>query len=386
MIDFNVVVVGTGFMVFTHIEALRRLGLPVLGIMGSSPAKSEEARAKLGLKKAYASFDDILNDGDINVVHLCVPNDLHFDFARKALLAGKHVMCEKPLAMNTRDSGELVALAKNRNLAAAVCYNLRFYPLNLHVKQIMRQKDMGNIFHINGSYVQDWLLYDTDYNWRLLSEKSGKLRVVADIGTHWLDLMETITGLEIDSVFADLKIFHSTRCRPSGEVETYSQNKVNNSTEQEFIDIDTEDYGSLLMRFKSGATGSLHVSQVVAGRKNCLRYEISGSKQAVSWDSERPNELWIGHRDRANETMLRDPSLISEEAAGYCSYPGGHNEGYSDTFKQCFKSFYQYISADDFDAAKDFPTFEDGHRQILLCEAILKSNQQEQWVKLKGKL
>lgn len=386
MIDFNVAVVGTGFMGFAHIEALRRLSIPVLGIMGSSPEKSEDARGKLGLKKAYALFDDILTDDEINVVHLCVPNDLHFDFARKALLAGKHVMCEKPLAMNAMDSEELVVLAKSQNLAAAVCYNLRFYPLNLHVKQIIQQKDMGNIFHINGSYVQDWLLYDTDYNWRLLSEKSGNLRVISDIGTHWLDLMETITGLEIDSVFADLKIFHPTRCRPSGEVETYSQNKVNSSTQQEFIDIDTEDYGSLLIRFKGGATGSLYVSQVVAGRKNCLRYEISGSKQAVSWDSERPNELWIGHRDRANETMLRDPSLISKEAAGYCSYPGGHNEGYSDTFKQCFKSFYQYISVGDFEAAKDFPTFEEGHRQILLCEAILKSSQREQWVKLKGKL
>lgn len=383
MFDIRVAIVGTGFMGPVHVEALRRLGVPVAGIMGSSHQKSEEACTALGLAKAYATYDELLSDDKVQAVHLCVPNMLHFDMAKRALLAGKHVMCEKPLAMNSQESSALLALAQRKNLAAGVCYNLRFYPLNIHARQMVKSDQLGRIFHVNGSYVQDWLLYDTDYNWRLLREKSGDLRAVSDIGTHWMDMLQMITGLEIEAVFADLKIFYETRKRPQGEVKTYSHDSTDVSSYED-VAIDTEDSGSILFRFKGGATGCLHVSQVTAGRKNAIRYEIAGSQQAVAWDSERPNEMWIGHRDRPNEVILRDPSLMAPEAAAYSSCPGGHNEGYSDTFKQCFKAFYKYIAAGDFSAPADFPSFEDGHHEILLCEAILESSRREKWVKIKG--
>jgi len=195
--------------------------------------------------------------------------------------------------------------------------------------------------------------------------------------------MHAITGLEVESVCADLKTVHTERRRPKGEVETF-KGKQGAAVETEPVSIATEDYGSVMMRFRGGSRGLLWVSQVTAGRKNCLRFEIAGSKCAVSWVSEVPNELWIGHRERSNETLVRDPSLLSDAARRFANYPGGHNEGFPDTFKQCFRSFYDYIQAGDLSAPPTFPTFADGHREIVLCEAILKSHRENRWVELPG--
>jgi predicted dehydrogenase len=215
-----------------------------------------------------------------------------------------------------------------------------------------------------------------------LAEQGGQLRAVADIGTHWLDLMHAITGLEIEKVFADLKTVHEVRQRPKGEVQTF-KGKEEKIVATEPIDITTDDYGCVMFRFSNGGCGVLWVSQVTAGVKNCLKYEIAGSKSALSWSSVEPNTLWIGHRDRANESLIRDPALVSDLAASYMSYPGHHNEGFADTFKQCFKAFYDYIQAGDFDAPAQFATFEDGHREAVLCEAILRSTRENRWVKIK---
>lgn len=381
MNQLKAAVVGAGFIGPVHVEALRRLGITVTGILGCDDAESQRAKASLGLPKAYASIDELLADKSVDAVHLAVPNVLHYEFSKKALAAGKHVMCEKPLAMNTEQSAELVELARSRGKAAAVCYNLRYYPLNLHARAMVARGDLGEIYAINGSYVQDWLLYDTDYNWRVLADQGGQLRAVADIGTHWMDLILSITGLAVDSVFADLNTVHKIRKRPLGEVETFT-GKMGAQAATEPIEITTDDYGCMLFRFKNGARGSMHVSQVTAGRKNCLRYEISGAKCALAFDSESPNQLWIGYRGKSNECLIRDPSLLSDLACSFTSYPGGHNEGFPDAFKQCFRSFYQYIAAGDFSAEPLFPTFAEGHREVLLCEAILESHRREKWVKV----
>jgi predicted dehydrogenase len=316
----------------------------------------------------------------VQAVHLAVPNVLHYEFAKRAINAGKHVLCEKPLAMTSKESGELVELAKGKKLAAAVCYNVRFYPLNLEARDRVARGEIGKIYAVNGSYTQDWLFYDTDYNWRVLSDQGGELRAVADIGTHWMDLVTSITGLEVESVFADLNIVHPVRKRPKGEVETYS-GKLATERQTEPVKIDTEDYGCILFRFKGGARGSLWVSQVTAGRKNCIRYEIAGANCALAWNSESPNEIWIGHRNKANESLIRDPSLVGQLARGYLNYPGGHNEGFPDAFKQCFRSFYNYIAAGDYNAAPLYPTLAQGHKEVVLCEAILKSHREQAWVK-----
>ena len=382
MHNIGTAVVGAGFIGPVHVEALRRLGVTVTGILGCDQNESLSAQKKLGLPKAYSSYEELLSDPAVNVVHLAVPNVLHYEMARQALLAGKHVMCEKPLAMNSQQSAELVELARSTRLAAGVCYNIRFYPLNLQARQMVAKGELGQIYAVNGSYVQDWLLYPNDYNWRVLAEQGGPLRAVADIGTHWMDLICSITGLEVEEVLADLYTVHKVRQRPIGEVETFT-GKLKTEQQTVEVPITTEDYGCVMFRFRGGARGSLYVSQVTAGRKNCLRYEISAARCALAWNSESPNVLWIGRRDGPNQQVIRDPALLDDLARSFTNYPGGHNEGFPDTFKQCFRAFYQYINAGDWSAPPLFPTFADGHREVLLCEAILESHRQQRWIAVK---
>jgi len=377
--EIGVAIVGAGFIGPVHVEALRRLGIPVIGILGCDREESEQARSDLGLPKAYQSYEELLADGSVASIHLAVPNVLHYPMAKKALEAHKHILCEKPLAMNSVESGKLVKLAWEQELAAGVCYNVRFYPLNLQARSMVERGDVGSIYSVNGSYTQDWLLHNTDYNWRVLAQQGGELRAVADIGTHWMDLVSAITGLHIDAVFADLITVHPIRHRPVGEIETFT-GKLRDKTETVPVEIQTEDCGSILFRFNGGAKGSLHVSQVTAGRKNCLRYEIAGAKCSLSWNSESPNELWVGSRDQANSALIRDPALIHDTPRRFSDYPGGHNEGFPDTFKQCFRAFYDYIDAGDFSAQPYYPTFLAGHREVVLCEAILRSHRTEKWI------
>jgi predicted dehydrogenase len=376
--DIHTAVVGAGFIGPVHVEALRRLGVSITGILGIDDKESQSAQQKLGLPKAYKSFDEVLADPNVQAVHLAVPNVLHYELAKRALQAGKNVLCEKPLAMNSRESAELVELAKSRRVAAAVCYNVRFYPLNLQAREMIQRGEVGSVYLVNGSYTQDWLYLETDYNWRVLADQGGELRAIADVGTHWMDLITSITGLEPESVFADLRTVHPVRQRPKGEVQTFT-GKMGGPVQTEPVNITTEDYGAVLFRFKGGARGSLYCSQVTAGRKNCLRYEISGSKCALGWNSEAPNEMWIGRREKPNEVLIRDPALLAPLARHFATYPGGHNEGFPDAFKGCFRSFYEYIDKGDFSAAPLYPTFADGHREILLCEAILKSHREQKW-------
>lgn len=379
--NLTAAVVGTGFIGPVHVEGLRRAGVPVAGIVGSSPEKSKTAAERLGLPRGYESFDELLRDDSVSAVHLTTPNRFHFDQAAAALRAGKHVLCEKPLAMTSAESAALVRLARESGCAAGVAYNIRFYPLCHEAAARVRGNTIGDVLHVVGSYVQDWLLFDSDFNWRVRSEDGGELRAVADIGTHWLDLVQFITGQLVVEVCADLRTIHATRRQPIGGVETFS-GPGRPPVATETVPIDTDDCGSVMLRFANAANGCLWVSQTTAGRKNCLRFEIAGAKQSLAWNSESPNELWIGHRDRANEALIRDPSLLHESARGITSYPGGHNEGFPDTFKQLFRSFYGYIAAGDFSAPSPFPTFADGHREILLCEAVLRSHRERRWVSI----
>jgi predicted dehydrogenase len=381
MYDLGAAVVGLGFIGPVHIEALRRLGIRVVGVADMVEEKARQAAQTWGLSKSYGSLEEVLADDEVDVVHLATPNRMHFSMARDVLRSGRHVLCEKPLAMNSEESAELVALVEETGLAAAVNYNVRYYPLCLEARDMVQRGDVGDVYSVCGSYVQDWLFYPTDYNWRLLAEEGGQLRAVADIGTHWLDLVHNISGLEVEAVCADLKVVHPVRQRPTGEVETYA-GKVEEIIATEPIEITTEDYGCVMLRFKGGARGCLWVSQVTAGRKNCLRYELAGSQCALSWSSEQPNELWIGRRDKANESLIRDPGLVSAATRTFINFPGGHNEGFPDTFKQHFRAFYDYIAAGDFSAPRTFATFADGHLEVVLCEAILRSHRESRWVEL----
>ncbi|HEU4743068.1 MAG TPA: Gfo/Idh/MocA family oxidoreductase [Meiothermus sp.] len=378
-------VVGTGFIGPVHVEALRRIGVEVKGVLGSSPEKSRSAAQNIGLERGYSSYAEMLSDPEIVVVHLTSPNRFHRLQVLQALAAGKHVVCEKPLGMNTQETKELVVAAqKYPKLVTAVNYNIRFYPLCLQAREMVQRGEIGEVFHVKGSYVQDWLLYPTDFNWRVSAEDGGELRAIGDIGTHWLDLVTFITGLEVEEVMADLYTVHPIRQRPpAGSTQTFSGKKGSRKkAATEPVKITTEDYASVLLRFAGGKHGVLTVSQVTAGRKNRIEWEIAGSERALAWNGERPNELWIGERNAANRTLIRDPSLLEGEAAHYASYPGGHNEGFPDTFKQLYRAVYADIKAGKPSKNPLYATFEDGHKELALCEAILESSKKGKWVKV----
>jgi predicted dehydrogenase len=297
-------VIGTGFMGITHVEALRRLGIEVVGLLGINDEETRSAVAKLSLLKAYSGLEELLADPEISVVHICTPNYLHYPMAKAALEAGKHVLCEKPLANNSQEADELVRLEKDSGLVGAVNYNLRFYPLNEEARERIQAGEMGEINIIHGEYCQDWLLLPTDWNWRLEPELGGDLRVVADIGTHWMDLVTWLTKLEILAVFADFYTFLPTRYKPIREQDTFT-NKLSTSVNNgEPVQIHTEDYAAMFFEFSNGARGTLMLSQISPGRKNDCRWEINGSKSSMSWRQENPNELWIGHREKPNELLL----------------------------------------------------------------------------------
>lgn len=372
-------IAGTGFIGPAHLEALRRNNINVIGLAESSAELAEEKASQLGILKGYPSYEAMLDDPAIDVVHLATPNYLHHPHAKAALLAGKHVICEKPLAMNSQQSGELVKLAKEAGKVNAVNFNIRFYPLAQQARHMVRSGELGDLFILQGSYLQDWLLFPTDWNWRLEPDLGGTLRAVGDIGSHWLDLLTFITGLKVKEVYADFKTFHPVRKKPTRPLETYTGKIL---TPEDYIDqpIKTEDYATILLHYENGVHGVLTVSQVSSGRKNRLFYEINGSQSSLSWDSERPNELWVGHRTQPNQILMKDPSLLATEVRELASYPGGHNEGFPDTFKQLHRKVYAYIRAGDFSQQADFPTFEDGHYEMLLCESIERSAREQKWV------
>jgi predicted dehydrogenase len=370
-------VVGLGFVGRAHLEALGRVGIPVLGILGSSRERTEEVQKSLGLERAYGSLDELAADSAVKVVHICTPNHLHFEQASRMLRAGKHVLCEKPLAMDSRESEMLVRLLGECGRVGGVAYNLRYYPLCQEAKARVASGVIGQPLLVHGSFLQDWLLFPTDWNWRLDPKLGGELRAVSDIGTHWLDLMMWITGRKVTEVCADLATVVRVRQRPRGHVETF-QKAAN--VEHDDVAITTDDYASVLLHYEDDLRGVMTVSQVSAGRKARLWFEIDGSKGSLAWNSEAPNTLWIGRRDRACEELPKDPALLSPAARGFAAYPGGHAEGYPDTFVQLFRDFYGYIEAGDFSAPRTFPTFTTGHEELLLCEAIAKSAQSRSWV------
>jgi predicted dehydrogenase len=370
-------IIGAGFVGRVHIDALRRLGVPVVGVLGSSPERSEASRSGLKLARGYRSLDELAGDSAVQVVHICTPNHLHFEQASILLRAGKHVMCEKPVAMTTQESAALIDLARQNKRAGGVCYNLRYYPLCQEAHARVASGAIGEPRLVHGSFLQDWLFYPTDWNWRLETKLGGDLRAVSDIGTHWLDLAMWLTGRKIIEVCGDLATTIPVRQRLRGRVETF---QAAAAAASDPVTISTDDYASVLLRFEANLRGVMTVSQVSAGHKASLTFEIDGSEGSLAWNSESPNQLWMGHRNQANQELLKDPSLMMPVARGYAAYPGGHIEGYPDTFVQLFKDFYAYIEEGG-GSPPTFPTFQTGHDELMLCEAIAQSARERRWVK-----
>jgi predicted dehydrogenase len=373
--------IGGGFIGPVHAEALRRIGVAVVGLLGSSPARARPMAERLGIGRVYDDLDGLLADPAVEVVHVASPNAAHFEQAWRVLESGRHVVCEKPLARTAAETLALRTLAAARpSQAAAVNYNVRFYPLCHEMRARVARGDVGRVLAVTGSYTQDWLLLPSEYNWRVEPDGGTNLRAVADIGTHWMDLAQFVAGRSIRSVMADLVTVHPKRQRPVGPSETFAGTRGGASRT---VAVTTDDHAAVLLRFDGGARGSFHVSQVTAGRKNRLVLEVAGTEGSFSWDSESPNRLWIGRRGAPNELIERDPSLLSPVATAISDHPGGHAEGFPDTFKHLFRAVYDRIASGG-DGPPAYPTFADGDREVRLCEAIARSAAEGHWVDVAG--
>jgi predicted dehydrogenase len=370
-------IVGTGFMGRVHLEAVRRLEfVEAAAVVGRNAEAARRLGAGFSVPTITTDYRDVLRDPKIDAVHICTSNAQHFPMASEALRAGKHVICEKPLATTLGEGEELASLAERHEVKNCVCHNLRYYPMVQQMRRMREDGDLGEILIVQGTYFQDWLLYDTDWNWRVDAKAGGPSRCMADIGSHWFDMAEHVTGLRVTSLCADLHTVHSVRKQPKHSVETFS-NKL--SGQQDYVEtaVDTEDFGAVIFRMGGQARGSVAASQVSAGRKNRLSIEICGSRSSVAWNQERPDELWVGHRDSGNQVFVKDPALLKSAARSYADLPGGHSEGYDDTFKQVFRRFYASIAAA---SAPEYPQFVDGIRQLRIVNAALESDRTRGWV------
>ncbi len=371
-------VIGAGFMGKVHTEAIRRLGnVEVAGVAAISREEAESFGKAMGIERTTDNYMDLISDPEIEAVHVCTPNALHAPVARAAMDAGKAVLCEKPLAMSAAEAREMVAIAEEKGIVNCVNHNLRYYPVLQHVRRMIENGDLGEILIVQGTYSQDWLLYDTDYNWRIEAKDNGPLRVMGDIGSHWMDLVQHLTGMRITALCADMQIFHKTRKKPKVAIETFA-GKTLRPEDYEEIAIDTEDFASVLVQLGDRARGAYTVSQMSAGCKNRFQMEIFGTNAGIIWNQETPDQLWIGHRNEPNEIVLKDPSLLMGDAASFADLPGGHGEGYDDTHKQVCRRFYKRVA--DPSAPVEYPTFADGQWGMELLERALESHKTRSWV------
>ena len=377
MQSIKTAIFGTGFMGRVHLEAVRRVeSVEAAAIAGRNAEAARRLGEGFSIPTIATDYRQVLQDPKIDAVHICTPNAQHFSMAKDSLAAGKHVLCEKPLATTIEEGEELVSLANRRGLRNCVCHNLRYYPMVQQMRRMCEAGDLGEILVIQGTYSQDWLLYDTDWNWRVDATAGGASRCMADIGSHWFDMAEHVTGSRVTSVCADLQTFHPMRKQPKHSVETFA-NKLLGPEDYVETAVTTEDFGAVLFRIGARTRGCVTASQVSAGRKNRLSIEIYGTRSSVAWDQERPDELWAGHRDSGNQIFIKDPSLLKPAARAYADLPGGHSEGYDDTFKQVFRRFYASIGSG---GEAQYPQFADGLRQLKILDAALKSNQTRAWV------
>jgi len=374
-------IIGTGYIGPAHIEGLRRINTVEIKAVAEANLELAEAKAKLlGIDDAYGDYREMLNDDSIDVIHNCTPNFMHLQVNKDILNAGKHCISEKPLGMNSKESAELVALAKEKSLVNAVNFNYRYYPIVQQARMMVKNGELGDVFAAQGCYMQDWLLYDTDWSWRLDPKMAGESRVMGDIGSHWFDLIQFVTGKKIVKVFADLLTLHEYRKKPKGEIETFSGKELK-PEDYEKVKIDSEGYGHVLIQFDDGSKGMTCISHVSSGRKNHIVFELNGTKKSIWWDHERPNELMIGNRNEPNQLMLKDAVLMDNAVKDYAHYPAGHNEGYPTAVKNFCRNVYRYITGESKEI--DFATFEDGYVADTIVEAVLKSHETKKWIEVK---
>jgi predicted dehydrogenase len=327
---------------------------------------------------AYGSYEALAADPGVHVVHNTTPNHMHVPVIMAALTHRKHVVSDKPLALNAEDARALVNAAREAGVVHAVTFNYRGNPLVQQARAMIRAGEIGEPHFVHGAYLQDWLLQPTDFSWRLEPEKGGKSSAIGDIGSHWCDLVQHVVGRRIDAVLADLTTVVRTRFKPSKSREAFESLPAEALAKAgEEFRVQSEDLATVLVRFEGGARGSVCVGQVCAGHKNDLWFEVNGATASLRWRQEEQNELWIGRRDAANGTLPKDPSLLNDAARRYAHLPGGHQEAWADAFCNVMRDIYGFIASGrrvDEEKPPAFATFEDGYRAACVVDAILKSH------------
>jgi predicted dehydrogenase len=367
--------IGPGFVGAHHIDAVRRLGfVDVVAIAASSETSARRKADALGVPKAYGSYEALIADPDVHVVHNTTPNYLHVPVIMAALAQRKHVISDKPLAMTARESRRLVEAALNAGVVHAVTFNYRGNPLVQQAREMIAAGEIGAVHFVHGQYLQDWLLEPTDFSWRLEPEKGGESSAIADIGSHWCDLVQHVTGQRIVEVLADLTTVIDTRLKPATATEAFARGADQDRVR---VTVRSEDLAAVLVRFDGGAKGSLSVGQVCAGHKNDLVLEICGPLGSIRWRQEQQNELWIGRRDGPNQVLQKDPSLMDTDPRRYAHLPGGHQEAWADAFCNVLRDIYEFIAAGKSPGEPHppaFATFEDGYRANCIVDAVLDSS------------
>jgi predicted dehydrogenase len=371
-------IIGTGFMAAIHTESVNKSGLgEVIAISGPTDDKAKAKARELGIQRPYDDYMDLIRDNDIEVIHNCTPNSLHFPINRAILTANRHVISEKPLAIDSREARLLLGAAERSAAVNAVVFSYRYHPVVQELKALIQSGALGDIYSVHGSYLQDWLLFETDYSWRVDSDIGGSTRVVAELGSSWLDVAQYITGQRITEVVGDMKTFIPVRQKSVSTVGTFGESSTPRPVS---VRVGTEDYASALVRFENGARGALTLSHVSAGRKNQLYIQVDGSKKSVAWDQEQPDSLWFGYKDRPNENP---PKKGKPKVQAYDHFPAESGDAWGIGIDNFLQEVYKYIVAgkDPKRYPAPFTTFQDGYESVVLTDRILDSNRQGRWTK-----
>lgn len=382
-VQHKVAVIGTGYIGAVHVEQLLRIpGAAIVGLTDKNKELARETARRLNISKVYDSAEEVLADREITVVHNCTPNNLHFDFNKRAILAGKHVLSEKPLALTAAEAAELTGLAEKRGVITGVNFCYRYYPVVQEAAARVARGDIGTVFNIMGCYLQDWLLYPTDYSWRLDPAMAGASNIIGDLGSHWCDLAQFISGLKITEVMAELRTILPVRKRPKNRAALTFSGAA--AIEYEDVKIPLDEYGAMLLRFENGVTGTFTTSQLAAGRKCNIDIQVYGSKGSLAWNHERSAELWFGHRNEPNQIFFESPSLQCESTRRYAKLPSGHPMGYFDAVCNLFSDFYRDIElkAGGKKPESRHPDFAAGYLEMRVLEAAIQSRKSGTWAKV----
>lgn len=376
-------VIGLGLIGPCHIEAIRRTGFADVKACADLDTQLANKKAQQdSIPLVYNNIDEMIADPDIMVIHNCTPNYLHKEINGKVIRSGKHLFSEKPLARSASESQVLLDLLNDfPQTVAAVNFNYRMNPLVQEMRVNIANGEIGKPRIIHGSYLQDWLMKDTDYSWRLDKKISGESNTIADIGSHWMDLVQHLVNEKITEVFANLVTNIPVRKKPKGQVEAFAKN-----VDQEFdeVKIDVEDFGSVMFKMSGGAQGVFYVSQVSAGRKCFFNVEINGEKASYYWNQETADHMWAGYQDEPNRQIFRDPNRMTDDIRKYAFMPAGHPEGWKDAMANNVKDFYSFIKdkKNHREHPCNFATFGEAHYVLKLVEAILESHKSRQWVSI----